>query len=125
MDRTPTRYKPSGRPMKPRTGFVLLEALIALAILGTAGLSFVALVRAGLDSERRSLEQESATATASRVLTAMTLLTGPDLERRLGVRRIGEFSVEVQRPERTLYRLAIAAADAPSSALLVTVVYRP
>lgn len=111
--------------MKGRSGFALLESLIALAILGTAGLSLVAVVRSGLDSERRAGEQEATIATASRVLSAMTLLTRADLDRRLGTHRIGEFDVEVQRPERTLYRVAIAAADAPLSELLVTVVYRP
>ncbi len=111
--------------MKSRAGFALLEALIALAILGAAGLSFVALVRSGLDSERRAREQEAAVATAARVLTAMTLLTREDLDRRLGTRRIGEFAVDVQRPERSLYRLAIAAAETPAIEMLVTVVYRP
>lgn len=111
--------------MKGRAGFALLESLIALAILGTAGLSLVAVVRSGLESERRARQQEATIATASRVLTAMSLLTRADLDRRLGTRHIGEFDMEVQRPERTLYRLAIAAADAPLSELLVTVVYRP
>jgi hypothetical protein len=55
----------------------------------------------------------------------MTLLTRADLDRRLGTHRIGEFAVEVQRPERTLYRIAIAGAEAGANELLVTVVYRP
>lgn len=111
--------------MKGRAGFALLESLMALAILGTAGLALVALVRSGLDGERRARAEETAITTASRVLTAMTLLTREDLDRRLGTHRIGEFDVEVQRPERRLYRIAIAAADAPTSEVLVTVVYRP
>jgi Tfp pilus assembly protein PilV len=111
--------------MKGRGGFALLEALLALAILGTAGLSLVALVRAGLASEQRAREQERAMATASRVLTAMTLLTRPELDQRLGMHAVGEFAVEVQRPERTLYRLALRVAATPSLETLVTVVYRP
>lgn len=111
--------------MKSRAGFALLEALLALAILGTAGLSLVALVRAGLESERRAGVEEAAVETSSRVLTAMTLLTREDLDRRLGRHAIGEFTIEVQRPDRALYRVAIAAAGRPAHELLVTVVYRP
>ncbi|HOX21027.1 MAG TPA: type II secretion system protein [Gemmatimonadales bacterium] len=111
--------------MRSRSGFALLEAIIALAILGTAGLSLVALIRSGLEGERRTRGEEKLMASASRVLTAMALLTREDLDRRLGTHAVGEFSVEVQRPEQALYRLAIAAADRSSTELLVTVVYRP
>ena len=111
--------------MKNRAGFALLEALIALAILGTAGLSLVALVRSGLDGERRAQAQERELAAASRVLTAMTLLTRSDLDQRIGHHPVGEFVVDVERPERTLYRIALANADRTETELLVTVVYRP
>ena len=106
--------------MRSRSGFALLEAIIALAILGTAGLSLVALIRSGLEGERRTRGEEKLMASASRVLTAMALLTREDLDRRLGTHAVGEFSVEVQRPEQALYRLAIAAADRSSTELLVT-----
>lgn len=111
--------------MKQRAGFALLEALIALAILGTAGLSLVALVRSGLDAEGRAQAQERELAAASRVMTAMTLLTRADLDQRLGRHPVGEFVVDVERPERTLYRIALAKADRAETEFLVTVVYRP
>lgn len=111
--------------MKGRAGFALLESLLALAILGTAGLSLVALVRSGLESEHKAREVEEVTASASRVLTAMSLLTRADLDQRLGTHPVGEFAVEVQRPERTLYRIAISSQAAPAVEMLVTVVYKP
>jgi type II secretory pathway pseudopilin PulG len=111
--------------MKYRAGFALLDALIALAILGTAGLSLVALVRSGLDGERRAQAQELELAAASRVLMAMTLLTRSDLDQRIGRHPVGEFVVDVERPERTLYRIALGNADGAGAELLVAVVYRP
>ena len=75
--------------------------------------------QAGLRTRERELVQ------AERVLAASTLLERRDLERRIGRRTIGEFLVEVARPEPTLFRIAVATADHPDAALLVTVVYRP
>jgi hypothetical protein len=59
------------------------------------------------------------------VLTATALLSRDDLDRRLGRHPIGQFIVEVQRPDPTLYRIAIAEGRAPEVEALVTVVYRP
>lgn len=103
----------------------LLEVLAALVILATAGTALVALVGAGLRSERDARERERTLAGEMRVLAAMTLLKREDFDRRLGRRRVGEFLVDVQRPERTLYRIAIAAVSTAQAEDLVTVVYRP
>jgi len=108
----------------PETGVALLEALVALVILATAGTALVALVGAGLRSERDARVRERTLAAEERVLTAMTLLTQEDFDRRLGQRSVGEFLVDVQRPEPALYRIAIAEARAPQVEDLVTVVYR-
>ncbi len=105
-------------------GLVLLEALLALAILSIAGLSAIGVVQHGLDQERRALAREHEVVEAARVLTALTLLTRTDLDQRLGRRRIGEFVAGIQRPEPALYRLAVAEAAHPDVELLVTVVYR-
>ncbi len=47
-----------------------------------------------------------------------------DLDRRLGRHPIGDLIAEVERPEPTLYRIALAQASAPDVEDLVTVVYR-
>ena len=108
-----------------RGGVALLEAMIALAILGTAGAASVGLVAAGLRSAAEGRERERRLFEADRVLAATTLLLRSELERRLGERRVGEFVVRVARPESSLYRLAVADASRPQTDLLVTVVYRP
>lgn len=103
----------------------LLDALVALAILSTAGVAFVGLGRAASESERKAVAAEETLDAADRVLTATTLLRKPELDQRLGQHSVGEFTVNIQRPELGLYRLAIAESTAPEVELLVTVVYRP
>ena len=105
-------------------GVALLEALVALAILGTAGLALVTLESAALGAERDARTRERTLAAEERVLAAMTLLRRDELDRRLGRHPVGEFLLDVQRPERTLYRIAIGPGDAAQVEDLVTVVYR-
>jgi len=106
-------------------GVALLDVLIALAILGSAGLSLTALLRQSVQAQAAARQAEVTMDAADRVLAAMTLLGRSDLDLRLGRHVVGEFSVEVMRPERILYRIAVADVDAPGRPLLVTVVHRP
>lgn len=110
---------------RPEGGVALLEVLVALAVLATAGLALVGLMSAGARSEREARERERILATEERFLTALTLLKREELDRRIGWHPLGEFIVEIQRPERTLYRVAIAESRSPGLEDLVTVVYRP
>jgi prepilin-type N-terminal cleavage/methylation domain-containing protein len=105
-------------------GVALLEVLVALAILSGAGLALLDLVTGGLRAERDARERERVLAVEERVLTALTLLRREDLDRRLGRHPIGELIADIQRPERTLYRIAIAQDRSPQAEDLVTVVYR-
>ena len=68
---------------------------------------------------QRHLDREQ-----ERVLTALTLLKRDDLDRRLGRHPIGELIVDIERPERALYRIALMQATSPQVEELVTVVYR-
>jgi type II secretory pathway pseudopilin PulG len=105
-------------------GVALLETLVALAILSGAGLALLDLVTAGLRAERDSRERERVLAVEDRVLTALTLLKRDELDRRLGRHPIGELIADIERPERTLYRIAVAQQESPQVEDLVTVVYR-
>jgi type II secretory pathway pseudopilin PulG len=106
-------------------GVVLLEVLVAVVILATAGIGLIELVGSGLRAERDARLRESTLATEERVLSALTLLNRKELDQRIGRRHIGEFIVDVQRPERTLYRIALLQEQSPQVEDLVTVVYRP
>ena len=105
-------------------GIALLETLVALAILSGAGLALLDLVTAGLRAERESRKRERVLAIDDRILTALTLLTRAELDRRLGRHPLGELVADIQRPERTLYRIALAQQESPQVEDLVTFVYR-
>jgi len=105
-------------------GIALLETLVALAILFAAGLALLDLVTGGLRAERDARERERVLAVEDRLLTALTLLRRDELDRRLGGHPIGELVVDVERPEPTLYRIAVLQATSPETEDLVTVVYR-
>ncbi|HEU5260774.1 MAG TPA: hypothetical protein VFU41_05025 [Gemmatimonadales bacterium] len=98
---------------RPDRGVALLEVLVALAILAGAGMALVGLVGAGLRAEREARERERILAAEERLLTALTLLRGEELDRRIGRHLLGEFIVDVERPQRTLYRLALVQARSP------------
>jgi hypothetical protein len=103
---------------------VLLEVMAATTILAVAGLGIVRLV----DAESRSLaeaqQREAELADEDRLLTAHVLLSRSDLELRLGVSVVGPYLVGIQRPTRTLFRIALRRAANPQRDDLVTVVYR-
>jgi len=109
---------------RPERGVALLETLIALAILSGAGLALLDLVASGLRAERESRERERVLAVEERVLAALTLLTRAELDRRVGRHPIGELIADIERPERTLYRIALAQQESPQVEDLVTVVHR-
>jgi type II secretory pathway component PulJ len=109
---------------RPDHGVALLEVLVAVVILGTAATGLVALVAAGTQGMIAGQGRERRLTDEERLLAAYTLLARNDLDRRLGTRPVGAYLVEVQRPERTLYRIAIGHEQSPQVEDLVTVVYR-
>ena len=106
-------------------GVALLEVLVALLILSLAGVAAVELVATGLRGERDARERERTLAAEERLLAATTLLKRGELDQRIGRRPAGEFLVDIQRPERTLYRIGLLQSTSPEVEDLVTVVYRP
>jgi type II secretory pathway pseudopilin PulG len=106
-------------------GVALLEVLAAVVILGAAGLALVELIAAGTRAVTAARARERELADEERLLAAYTLLARADLDRRLGRREVGHYFADVQRPERTLYRIALIRSQAPEVEDLVTVVYRP
>lgn len=110
--------------MTSRDGSVLLEVMVAIALVALTSLAVVG----SLSSAARVLAdyrtREHALDRASRLLTLYTLMTGPELDQRLGSRPVQEFLVSVQRPEPALYRVAVADSSAPGHDLLATVVFR-
>jgi hypothetical protein len=110
--------------VRAERGVALLQALVALTILSVAGLVLLNLVASGLRAERDARERERTLTVEDRVLVALTLLKRNELDLRLGRHPIGELVVDIQRPEPTLYRIALVQASSPDVEDLVTVVYR-
>lgn len=106
-------------------GVALLEVIVAVTIFATAAITAVSLLAQAADHERRAEETERRVGDEERLLTAMTLLTREDLDRRLGRRTAGPYLVEVQRPTRALYRVTVASGESPEVPDLATLVYRP
>ena len=109
----------------PESGAVLVEVLAAIAILAFAGIAMVELVASGAHATVAATVREEELADQERLLAAWALLSKNDLDQRLGRREVGPYVVEVQRPERGLYRIAVVRRDAPAVEDLVTVAWRP
>ncbi len=88
-------------------------------------MALVGVVSAALAAEREARARERTLTTEDRVLSGFTLLRRDELDRRLGRHSLGEFLVDIERPERALYRIALAQLKSPAVEDLVTVVYRP
>ncbi len=80
-------------------GAVLLEVMVALAILVVSGVTTVSLLGASLRSEVALAEREELFQEAHRALAALSLLTRDDLDRRIGRHPVGRFVAEIRRPE--------------------------
>jgi prepilin-type N-terminal cleavage/methylation domain-containing protein len=104
-------------------GFALIEVLVALGILGIAGLALVEVAAQSLITLDRVRQVEQRLGDEDRLLSAYTLLDRRDLNARLGWRRVGPYDVVVDRLHLSLFRVSIGPANSVPD--LVTVIYRP
>lgn len=103
-------------------GAALLEALVALAILGTVGSAAAWSVTESLRAVQRTQARESEQRGAGQLLTAISLWPRADLDRHLGNRRQGVLQLYIERPTRTIYTVALR--DTTGILLLQTALYR-
>ena len=122
--RTP-RQMASHSPAAGEKGSSLLEVMIATALLGAAGLSVIGVVKETVRQVQRAQEAGAQLARANQAMIRLVLLDREELVRRIGEHPWGEFIVSVQRPARSLYRIALRDSTAVSGTLLVTLVARP
>jgi type II secretory pathway component PulJ len=105
-------------------GTALLEVIIALTILTVAALSTVAWVNQAADAFTRTSAAAAETEAASEYLDRIALWTSEDLDRHLGARKQGNWTVTVERPTAPLYVVTITDA-ANARTILSTTLYRP
>ena len=106
-----------------RRGAALLEALVALALLGTIGSAAAWSATEWLHGVDRMRLREREQRSAARLLTAISLWPRDDLDRHLGDRRQGPWRVRIDRPAPTMYVVAIADS-AQGATILKTALYR-
>jgi type II secretory pathway pseudopilin PulG len=109
---------------KLREGIVLLEAIVALTILTVGMLATVGLMRQAIDSAERAERAEADVRRASAFMDAIALWPRADLDRHLGNRAEGPWRLEIDRPEPTLYLVALTDSLSDHE-LLRTALYRP
>lgn len=109
---------------KARRGVALLEALVALVVLMTAGASVTALVVEASHAVEHAHEGELQNRRATRFFETITLWPREDLDRHLGEHGQGAWRLEVERSSPTLY-VIVLKDSLGARALLRTVLYRP
>lgn len=108
-----------------RAGVALLEVLVAIVIVGFAGTGLAAAFSAAAASEAGMAARESEFAAMDRVMTALALLSAEDLNRRIGQRVVGEFTVTVQAVAPGMYRIQVLPTPVHLRHALETLVFRP
>lgn len=109
--------------MKDQRGAVLLEALVALAILGSAAIALIGTMQQAIGSVRAAALSEREVREASGLLDAVALWPRADLDRHLGDHRNGPFRLVVIRDNPALYRVTVQDSIGRRE-LLVTRLYR-
>jgi type II secretory pathway pseudopilin PulG len=105
------------------SGAVLLEVLVALTILATAGAAIVAMAGELAGSIGRVRTADAETRSASAFLDAVALWTREDLDRRLGEHQQGPWRLRIDRPTPALY--VVTLSDGTSGVeLLSTALFR-
>ena len=104
-------------------GAALLEALVALALLGTVGSAAAWSATESVRAVQRMHAREAEQRAAARVFTAVSLWPRDDLDRHLGTSEQGRWRLRVDRPQRTVYEVTVS--DTTSGAILLqTALYR-
>jgi Cys-tRNA synthase (O-phospho-L-seryl-tRNA:Cys-tRNA synthase) len=107
-----------------REGVVLLEAIVALVILATAGATIVTMTAEAAHAVHQVRAREEEMRSANAFFSAVSLWSRDDLDRHLGDRMQGIWMMRVDRPAPTLY-VATLADTATHRELLRTSLYRP
>ena len=107
-----------------REGVALLEALVALVILTTAGATAVTMAAEAARDIQRARRAEGEMRAANAFFDAVSLWSRDDLDRHLGNRPQGAWLMRVDRPSPTLY-VATLTDTATHIELLRTSLFRP
>jgi len=109
---------------RARKGAILLEALVALVIMASAGAAVAALAVESGQAVHRTRSTEAELRRADAFFALVALWPREDLDRHFGEHQQGPWRLRVERPSLTIY--AITLTDSLGArALLRTVLFRP
>ena len=106
-----------------RTGVAIIEVMVAMTILATAGVALLSMARSHLAGVALAESRDAESRRVNALMVAASLWSPSDLDRHLGQRRQGPWTMIVDRAHPSLYRVAIA--DSTGAVLLDTWLYRP
>ena len=107
-----------------RSGMIMLEVMLAVAILGMAAVGLVTMLTQTLHTVRLGRAAEQRTESASRLLDRVTLWNDGELSAHLGISRVGNWNLETVAPRPTIYMLSVLDTIG-GMPVLRTTVYRP
>lgn len=107
-----------------RAGFALLEAIVGLSILATAGVAIVAMTAGAVRAVTGTRAADAELREADAFMHAVALWPREDLDRRLGDREQGHWRLQVTRPAPELYGVVLTDSLG-GRVLLRTALYRP
>ena len=108
----------------PRRGVALLEALVAMTILATAGVAVIAIAADGSRMLVHARATESEVRQASALFDAVALWPRLDLDRHLGNRVQRNWRMWIERPTPTIYTVVLMDSTGHRE-ILRTALYRP
>lgn len=111
------------RANRHRRGAVLLEAIVALTILGAASVAMLALARQLSLSIDQAVTSEQQLREADRLMQAIVLWSRAEYMARLGVHAQGPWLLEIQRQDSLVFTLALSSPG-QSAPTLRTMVHR-
>jgi Tfp pilus assembly protein PilV len=112
------------RAERRRAGSALIEVIVAIVLLATAGTGLVTLLGQTSRTMRTTLESERLTHRASEELNRFALLDRAGLLARAGRFRSRGWTIDVEPDGNGLFDLTIAESDT-TRLLLTTTLYRP
>jgi type II secretory pathway component PulJ len=107
-----------------RRGAALVEVLVSLVLLATAGTALISFLGQTSRTLRHLRDQERISLRASAQLEALVTWDRSTFLNRIGRTRIGDWTLFVGQTTTDLFDVAIAESDT-SAVLLRTTVYRP
>lgn len=107
-----------------RCGFALLEALVAVALLAIVGVVGLRAISSSIATLTHTRDSEARWWTAVQLLDAARTWDRSELDRRLGSRRQGPWTLEIERVGGDVYTLRVFAVGS-SREMLSTAVTRP